>query len=212
MLHILINGLRLGDLDGVGRRLRLRYDPEAPTDPAFVPLSTGLPASQPRWRGDPLRHWLQGLLPEREGVLRRWRAEFGLTDANPESLLAHIGEDVAGAAQFVRPDRLATVLERPSSLTPLSEADIAGLARAARQDTLPYDPDSGLGRFSLAGAQAKFALQKTEDGWALPSGAEPSSHIFKPAIVGLEDQDVSEALSMRTAALVGLPTARAFLA
>ncbi|MDR1150855.1 MAG: HipA domain-containing protein, partial [Bifidobacteriaceae bacterium] len=212
MLHVLLGGVRIGDLDGTGSRLRFRYDPEALNEPAFVPLSTGMPDRELRWRGGRIRNWLQGLLPEREGVLRRWRAEFGLTDTHPESLLAHIGEDVAGAAQFVRPDRLEAMADRPMSLTVLSDADLATLALAASQDMLPYDADAGLGRFSLAGAQAKFALQATGEGWAVPAGAEPSTHIFKPAIAGLGDQDVSEVLSMRTAARIGLPTARAFLA
>ncbi|MDR1189726.1 MAG: HipA domain-containing protein [Bifidobacteriaceae bacterium] len=212
MLQILLNGLTIGDLDGTGHRLRLRYDPDALADPAFVPLSTGLPASQLRWRDARIRNWIQGLLPEREGVARRWRAEFGVSDTNPESLLAHIGEDVAGAAQFVRPDRMDIVLQGAASLTPLSEPDIRDLVLAARRDMLPYDADAGVGRFSLAGAQAKLALRRTEDGWALPAGAEPSTHIFKPAIPGLQGQEVSEVLSMRTAARAGLPTAPAFVA
>jgi serine/threonine-protein kinase HipA len=212
VLHVLLGGIQMGDLDGTGNRLRFRYNPDAQNEPAFVPLSTGMPSSELRWRGGRIRHWLQGLLPERDGVLRRWRAEFGLADTRPESLLAHVGEDVAGAAQFVRPDRLDAMVDRPRSLTTLSTADLADLARAASRDILPYDAGTGLGRFSLAGAQAKFALQQTDQGWALPAGAEPSTHIFKPAIAGLADQDVSEVLSMRAAARIGLPTARAFLA
>jgi serine/threonine-protein kinase HipA len=212
VLYVIWNGLVIGDLDGVGKRLRLRYDPDLVDDPGFVPLSTGLPPTQLRWRGDRIVHWLAGLLPERDGVLRRWRAQFGVTDSYPETLLAHIGEDVAGAAQFVRPDRREAVLEGGGSLADLSDEDIADLVRACRQDVLPYDGGAALGRFSLAGAQAKFALQRTATGWALPGGAEPSTHIFKPAIPGLDHQDVTEVLSMRTAARLGLPTAHTFVA
>lgn len=211
-LHALMNGEHLGVLDGQGRQLRFRYDQDL--DPAgAVPLSLSLPLSRARHRGPAVSRWLTALLPDRETVLMRWRAQFGLTDLHPESLVAHIGEDVAGACQFVREDRLDAVLARSGSLAPLADGDIAGIVRAAKQDSLPYDAETSTGRFSLAGAQVKFALQRIgEDQWALPSGAEPSTHIFKPAIPGLEDQDVTEVVSMRTAAAVGLPTAHAFIA
>lgn len=205
-LHILMDGLHLGYLDGRGRAVRVAYDRDV--DPArVVPLSMSMPLEGTRYRGPGVRRWLSALLPDRPTVLLRWRRDFGITDDNPESLLAHIGEDVAGAAQFVREDRLDAVLERKGQLRSLTDDDIAGLALAAKQDSLPYDPDTSTGQFSLAGAQAKFALQKLDSGgWALPSGAEPSTHIFKPAIPGLEDQDVGETLTMRLAAGLGLHT------
>lgn len=211
LLHVVMDGRPIGDLDGTGPRLRLRYDPGAAASPAFVPLSVSMPATRARWRGTPVRTWLEGLLPDREGVVRGWRAQFGVTDLNPESLLAHVGEDVAGAAQLVRPDRLDAVLRREGNVEPLSDDDLADVVRRARDDALPHDEESTTGRFSLAGAQVKVALQRTGTGWALPLGAEPSTHIFKPAIPGLADQDVTEVLTMRTASLLGLPTAHAFL-
>lgn len=211
-LHALMNGEHLGLLDGQGRQLRFRYDEDLDLAEA-VPLSLSMPLSNARHRGPAVSRWLTGLLPDRETVLMRWRAQFGLTDLHPESLIAHIGEDVAGACQFVREDRLDAVLSRAGSVERLAEGDIAGIVRAAKQDSLPYDVETATGRFSLAGAQVKFALQRIgEDTWALPSGAQPSTHIFKPAIPGLEDQDVTEVVSMRAAAAVGLPTAHAFIA
>ncbi len=206
-----MDGRPIGDLEGTGPRLRLRYDPDATDDPAFVPLSVSMPATKTRWRGAPIRDWSEGLLPDREGVVRRWRAQFGVTDLNPESLLEHVGEDVAGAAQFVRPDRLDTVLHRQGAVEALTDDDLADIVRRAHDDVLPYDQAGTTGRFSLAGAQVKIALQRTDAGWALPFGAEPSTHIFKPAISGLTEQDVAEVLTMRTASLLGLPTAHAFV-
>lgn len=210
-LHILMNAEHIGTLTGRGTAVRVSYDRDL--DPATaVPLSLSMPLERNRHRGTPVHNWLSALLPDRPPLLTRWRRDFGVTDSNPESLLAHIGEDVAGAAQFVRDDRLEANMGRTGTLHRLSDDDIAGLAVAAKQDRLPYDPDTSTGQFSLAGAQAKFALQKLDDGWALPAGAEPSTHIFKPAIPGLEDQDVGEAATMRIAAKVGLPVARTFIA
>ncbi|MGH8860624.1 MAG: HipA N-terminal domain-containing protein, partial [Jatrophihabitantaceae bacterium] len=51
--------------------------------------------------------WLRGLLPESDAVLARWARRFGVSANSPFALLAHVGADVAGAVQFVVPDRLA---------------------------------------------------------------------------------------------------------
>lgn len=63
------------------------------------------------------------------------------------------------------------------------------------------------GKFSLAGAQAKIALHRTPEGWSNPSGSAPSTHIIKPAIQALADQDLVEVVTMRTAGALGLSTA-----
>ena len=123
-LHVVMNGRVIGRVEGRGDRVRLRY--EADLDPGVdAPLSLSMPLTQARHRGRPVSWWLRALLPDRERLLMRWRARFGITDLHPESLLAHIGEDVAGAAQFVREDRLAAVLTDPGGLTPLTDAEVA---------------------------------------------------------------------------------------
>jgi serine/threonine-protein kinase HipA len=205
-----MSGQHLGFLDGSGPQVRLGYDRDLDSARA-VPLSLSLPLTKPRHRGRPVSNWLTGLLPDRETVLMGWRAQFGITDLHPESLLTHIGEDVAGACQFVREERLEA-FSHPGSLTPLAADQIADIIRAAKRDSLPRDDQTSTGRFSLPGAQVKLALQRVGEGqWALPTGSQPSTHIFKPAIPGFEDQDVTEVVSMRTAAAIGLPTARTFI-
>jgi HipA-like protein len=93
-LHILMDGRHLGYLDGRGRAVRVAYDRDV--DPArVVPLSMSMPLAGSRYRGAALGRWLSALLPDRPTVLMRWRRDFGITDDHPESLLAHIGEDVA---------------------------------------------------------------------------------------------------------------------
>jgi serine/threonine-protein kinase HipA len=211
-LHVLMGGYAIGRLDGDAKHLRLLYEQDAVAQPGFVPLSLSMPGTQLRWQAGRIRNWIEGLLPDRPGVLQQWRAGFGIQDPRPESLLAHVGEDLAGAVQFVRSDRLESVTTDPGSVEPVTESEIAGIVRAAIRDSLPDDAATATGRFSLAGAQAKFALQRTATGWALPAGAQPSTPLFKPAIPGLGDQDVTEVVTMRTAAELGLPTAHAFSA
>src|SRR5690606_32948927 len=134
--------------------------------------------------------WLDGLLPDRPETLRQWRRRFKVADdTSTFALLRHVGEDVAGAAQFVRPDRLDTVLGGRGTLTALTDNDIAEMLRRAKADLPVNLDDSTTGKFSLAGAQAKIALHRTDGGWSDPSGAIPSTHIVKPAIPGMDDQD-----------------------
>lgn len=207
VLHVVVNGRVVGDIQRTGnRRMRLRY--EAASGPAFTPLSVSMPGpTDRRYREQALTPWLEGLLPDRPETLRQWRRRFGITDADSFSLLRHVGEDVAGAAQFVRPDRLETILNGEGDLLALTSSDIAEMLRRAKADLPVSLDDSGNGRFSLAGAQAKIALHRTADGWAAPSGAIPSTHIVKPTIPGMDDQDLVEQVTLRTAAGLGLRVA-----
>ena len=202
-LHVLMDGRHIGLVRSEPRRSRLVYDPNASS-----PLSLSMPVSERRWGPPTVGNWLAALLPDRESTLARWRAEFGVADHDPEALIPYVGEDVAGAAQFVREDRLEVVAGRSGHLTPVDDAQVGQLLRLALADLLPVDYGASLGQFSLAGAQVKLALAKMPDGaWAVPSGAEPSTHILKPAIPGLADQDVTEALAMRAASRLGLAAA-----
>jgi serine/threonine-protein kinase HipA len=169
-------------------------------------LSCSMPAIGVEYTGDRVDNWISGLLPDRGDVLTRWRARYGLKRQDAYGLLWHVGEDVAGAARFVRPDRLAGA-EDPVTSEHLAEAAIGERISALAADSAAWAPSVGTGQFSLAGAQAKFALARTDDGWVEPAGDRPTTHIFKPAIPRMVDQDLNEHLTMRLAAAVGLPVA-----
>ncbi|GAA5125271.1 type II toxin-antitoxin system HipA family toxin [Haloechinothrix salitolerans] len=207
LLHVAMNGRVIGDVQRSGKRkMRLRY--ETPSAGRFTPLSVSMPGPSGRYREAVLAPWLQGLLPDRPEMLRQWRRRFGIADdISPFSLLRHVGEDVAGAAQFVRPDRLQAVLDGPGDLDDLHSVEVAEMLRRAKAD-LPVSMKEGMsGKFSLAGAQAKIALHRSGRGWSDPSGAVPSTHIVKPSIPGMTDQDLVEAVTLRTATGLGLRAA-----
>lgn len=207
-LHVVMNGRVIGDVQRTGkRRMRLRYS-ESPS-PTVTPLSVSMPGPTGRYRESVLDPWLSGLLPDRPETLRQWRRQFGISnESDAYSLVRHVGEDLAGAAQFVRPERLEAVLERPGHLNPLTGPRIAEMLRRAKADLPTSDMDNGQGKFSLAGAQAKIAIHRAEDGWCDPSGSVPSTHIIKPAIPGMTDQDLVEAVTIRTASNLNLGVAR----
>lgn len=208
LLHVVMNGRVIGDVQRSGKRkMRLRY--ENASAGRFTPLSASMPEPSGRYREAVLVPWLQGLLPDRPELLRQWRRRFGIADdSSPFTLLQHVGEDIAGAAQFVRPDRLAAVLAGRGDLDDLDATEVAEMLRRAKAD-LPVSMKEGTnGKFSLAGAQAKIALHRSNQGWSDPSGTVPSTHIVKPSIPGMTDQDLVEAVTLRTAAGLGLRAAR----
>ncbi len=208
LLHVVMNGRVIGDVQRSGKRnMRLRY--EDLSAGRFTPLSVSMPGPSGRYREAVLVPWLEGLLPDRPEMLRQWRRRFGIADdISPFSLLRHVGEDVAGAAQFVRPDRLQTVLNGRGDLEDLHSGEVAEMLRRAKAD-LPISMKEGMnGKFSLAGVQAKIALHRSDRGWSDPSGTVPSTHIVKPSIPGMADQDLIEAVTLRAAAGLGLRAAR----
>jgi serine/threonine-protein kinase HipA len=205
-LHVLIDGRHAAGVDGYRRRVRLLYD----ADPGPVPLSLSMPTAKRRWPHAAIHPWVSALLPDDERTLARWRQQFQVLDHDPMALLPHIGEDVAGAAQFVREDRLEAVLDRPGDIIHLSKDQVGRLLEAAR--TAGPFPEPARGRFSLAGAQAKIALRRQDDGWALPDGAEPSTHVLKLPVPGLADQLLAEAMTTRAASRLGLATVTVELA
>jgi serine/threonine-protein kinase HipA len=206
-LIVLMNGVRLGEVyQDRARRVRLRYDSEYMHVRDAVPLSLSMPLAAQRHQHAVLAPWLSNLLPDRPEVLTRWRQQFRVADVTPFGLLRHVGEDVAGAAQFVRPERVEEA-NLPGPVEPLTEEEVAEWLRRLRRDAAAWEPTTGTGQFSLAGAQSKFALHFQDGQWGLATGRTPTTHIVKPAIRDLADQDINEHLSMRAARQLGLAAA-----
>lgn len=105
---------------------------------------------------------------------------------------------------FVPPGHVDEALSA-GVIVPLRTDDIAQWLRRLRADPSAWEPPTGAGQFSLAGAQAKFAVHFDAGQWGLATGRIPTTHILKPAIPGLADQDIGEYLAVRAARLAGLP-------
>lgn len=174
-------------------------------DDAF-PLSLSMPLARREHRDAVVRPFLEGLLPDNASTLERWARRFQVSARNPFALLSHMGEDCAGAVQFVRPDRYDEVSSAGGGEVEwLTEDDIAERLRdLVEQDgtgRLPGDR----GQFSLAGAQPKMPLYFDGTRWGIPSGAAPTTHILKPpAQRDLDGFDVNEHLCLRLAKELGL--------
>ena len=208
-LIVILEGVPIGRVERRGRGLRLTYDDHYLDDPHATTLSVSMSAPVRHHTDRVLTPWLWGLLPDNADVLGRWGREFGVSVASPFPLLAtQVGHDCAGAVQFCAPGEVDDLLARPGTVQPLSEAEIADRMRALRTDTTTWLGPEFTGRFSLAGAQAKTALTFDEvHGWVQPGGSAPTTHILKPAVVGLDGHDLNEHLCLAAARRCGLVVA-----
>ena len=146
--------------------------------------------------------WLAGLLPE--GRARtRLALDAGVDPEDPVAFLAVYGRDTAGALVLVPQGHNP---EPAGELSPVSDAQIAALLRAARSagavDQLT----------SITGMETKIVLTRTSNGWASPVGRPPSTHIVKlgrPADSAASDLIDTEAAALDLARRCGLTTVAA---
>ena len=192
-----------------GGQLRFDYDRDYRESEAPTPLSLSMPARIASHPDRVVTPWLWGLLPDNEAVLRRWARELQASASSPFSLLSTpVGEDCAGAVRFVAPDRVEEALGRSGEVTWLDEDGVAERLRELREDSTAWLGEAFTGQFSLAGAQAKTALLLEGDRWGVPSGSIPTTHILKPGVQGLADQDLDEHLCLDAARRAGLVVSR----
>lgn len=208
VLHLLLGHAYAGRIEQQDGRLRLIYDEDWRQDPRAYPLSTGMPLVLPEHDDARVRPFLAGLLPDDPEVRRRWGRSFGVSGNNPFALLAHVGEDCPGACRFVREDRLeAATSGHDDGVEWLSEIELADRIAEIEADRTRWYPARHAGYFSLAGAQAKFALLQGNDGrWGIPHGRVATSHIVKPAIPGLPGILENERDTLAAARKAGLET------
>ncbi len=210
ILNVLLSGRVAGKLetDTFGNP-RFSYSPEWQEAADAYPVSLSLPLLQPRIEHGKVSSVLWGLLPDNEALLQRWGTHFHVSPRNPVALLSHVGEDCAGAVQFVSDDRLADVLggadDGVVDLTDQEvEARLAGLRQTHGVGRLTDD----VGHFSLAGAQSKIALMRRPGGsWAIPTGRIPTTHILKPPSGEYDGFVENEIFCLRLARSLGMSAA-----
>jgi serine/threonine-protein kinase HipA len=193
---------------GDASRFSFTYDEAWREGRSATPLSLSMPLAQRDHVDAPVRAFLWGLLPDNEQVLARWAHDYQVSARNPFALLRHVGEDCAGAAQFVRPERVNAIMAGEGDIQWLTDAQVAERLRILRRDPTAWH-DRNSGQFSLAGAQAKTALHRhpVTQRWGEPQGSVPTTHILKPAVTGLDEHDLNEHLCLAAARLLGLPAA-----
>ncbi|MNM99279.1 Serine/threonine-protein kinase HipA [compost metagenome] len=211
-VHLLMSGHLAGAVtaDANGNPMLTYSSSWLKTADAY-PVSLSLPLTQQRFAAETTAAVLWGLLPDNENLLQRWAARFHVSPRNPLALLSEIGEDCAGAIQFVSDDRLQSVLSgAQDGIEDLSDDDVAVRLRGLRDNVDTGRHIEDIGQFSLAGAQSKIALLKKDDGtWSIPSGRIPTTHILKPPSGDYDGFVENEMFCLRLARALGLPAAMA---
>jgi serine/threonine-protein kinase HipA len=170
------------------------------------PLSLSMPITLAEHPNAKIDSFLWGLLPDNEIILASWARKFHVSARNAFSLIAYVGEDCAGAVQFVQPARLNAILGAAAPPVEwLDEKEIAKRLRALREDQSAWRAPSDTGQFSLAGAQPKTALLFENKKWGVPSGRIPTTHILKPPSGEFEGHAENEHFCLELARALGLP-------
>src|SRR5689334_12632617 len=149
-LRVYLDGTPTGTVtQSSGGALGFIYDDEYTDQADPTPLSLSMPILSNRHRDKAVRAYLEGLLPDSEGVRQRWAREYNVSPNNPFALLAHVGRDAAGAVQILPPDvDPADARVRTDDIQWLSETDLAALA----QDLATHQSDWDPGRSRVSGA------------------------------------------------------------
>ena len=189
-----------------GDRLSFIYNNEWSQNPKAFPLSLSMPLTGVEYSQKYIEPFIVGLLPDNSAVLNEWAKRFKVSARNPFKLLKHVGEDCAGGIQFISPDRTQI---KESKVDWLSKKDLANRIEDLMRNHGATRSDGYEGQFSLAGAQAKtaFLWSEKKQKWGVPSGAIPTTHIFKPCGPELEGHAENEHLCLRLAKKLGFKVA-----
>lgn len=189
-------------------RLTFIYDNTWREAPDAYPLSLSMPLAAQEHGRVALEAFLWGLLPDNELVLQRWAQKFQVSARNAFALISHVGEDCAGAVQFVPVDRLEAVQSGSQDKVEwLDDQNIAERLRTLRADPAAWRLPRDTGQFSLPGAQPKTALLLEKGRWGIPAGRLPTTHILKPPTGQFDGHAENEHVCLALARAVGLPAA-----
>lgn len=208
-LVCLLDGREVGRVRRLRGRLSFTYAHSWRGARGAYPLSLSMPLAADEHPQSAIAPFLWGLLPDNELVLRRWATSFHVSPSNVFGLIAHVGEDCAGAVQFMTPERFEELqAETAPRIDWLTEAEVAGRLRALREDAAAVRAPHDLGQFSLAGAQPKTALLFDGQRWGVPAGRTPTTHILKPTTAEFDGHAENEHVCLSLARALGLPTAQ----
>jgi serine/threonine-protein kinase HipA len=211
-LTVLLAGRRAGVMTRATSHVAttFTYDDAWREDRDAFPLSLALPLAGRAFDGVPVERYLRGLLTDDGARLRRLAAQYGVEATDAYALLAQLGEDCPGAVQFVRPERLDTLMSAaPERIDWLTSDAFAAQLDALIAENGGVPPVEEEGQFSLPGALAKVALRWDPDlaRWGRPIGRTASTHIIKPPRPQIPFHCENEHLCLELARALGLTAA-----
>ena len=195
-LHEKKAGLLMQEDDG---RLKFAYAPDYLTQQDAPAISVSMPLGEEPYPDRIARAYFSGLLPD-EHARQRLASALGISEGNAFGLLAIIGGECAGALSLLPEGKPLHELEE-QPLEALSEKRLVEILDLLRAKPL-LGGEEGI-RLSLAGAQDKLAVCLVDREIALAKGGQPTTHILKPFIEGLDGTVENEVFCMKLAAKMG---------
>ncbi len=182
-LSLWSNGIRVGEWsvlpDGSSQ---LRYDEAWIHSSKGRPVSLSLPflIGDAAHKGPAVENYFDNLLPDNLNIRKRLASRFKADSTEAFDMLKALGRDCVGALQLLGEEEAPDNIHQITSV-PLDESEVAHLLlRASADQPLGRDEEEdGDLRISLAGVQEKTALLLLGGQWHRPTGATPTSHIFK---------------------------------
>lgn len=211
-LIVMADGVRMGTVERNGKRLGFTYDPAWLESEHRYPLSLSMPLALRNHPDSVIGPFLWGLLPDNPQVLEDWGKRFHVSPRNVFRIIRHVGEDCAGAVQFLPPDgEVAHDADSPKSgVRWIDDGELAQRITLLLENHGSTRLAGDAGQFSLAGAQPKLAMHRhpVTGAWGVPEGNTPTTHILKPATGEFGGYAENEHFCLRLAAAIGLRTCR----
>lgn len=202
-LHAWVCGIHIG-------RFERDIDTEKPwflyDANAVSPLSLSLPMDRPHAR-DAAKNFLEALLPENPAARASIQAITGAASAEYWELLCAIGGDLQGGV-VLHLDEDGPERSEPFVFRAFEE-EVADRIRQIRRGGTGFADRRVPVRFSLAGAQSKFALARHSEGDFWSDSATPSTHILKPESREHPGLELIEAATLDLANRAGVRAPRA---
>ena len=201
----------MGQVEEHQNRLTFRYAATWQSAGNVFPLSASMPLAKDEHPHSKINPYLWNLLPDNRTVLEQWGRRFQVSSNNVFRLLEHVGQDCAGAIQFIPEDQEDELLDQnPQEVVEwIEEADLTARISALLTDHGALRNGTDEGQFSLAGAQPKTALYQSPETkqWGIPGGQTPTTHILKPASNDYPGYAENEHFCLTLASQLGIKSA-----
>lgn len=211
VLSLWMNGIAVGTwkVDSADRH-HLIYDAGWLESNRGRPVSLSMPLRPAAYSGDVVRNFFENLLPDNRLIRERLQARFHARSTSAQDLLAEVGRDCVGALAILPEGELPDGFDRIEGV-PLTHAQLEQALDRVTVDARHADEEDF--RISIAGAQEKTAFLWSDGQWMRPTGATPTTHIFKlplgvpPSGIDLTTSVENEWLCGRILAAYGVPVA-----
>ena len=150
-LSVIANQQKLGTVTCRKNRLSFCYAPEWQSSSAAYPLSVSMPLTRNTHPHETIEAFLWGLLPDNQAVIEQWGKQFQVSSRNVFRLIEHVGEDCAGAIQFIPEAHEHTLLNQAYSeqVQWLSDGELNERIRLVLENHASQRLSNDIGQFSL---------------------------------------------------------------